>query len=231
MSPRRKKPNPDDAATGGTNENDNAPPFLKFCRWAKPSIKDANNLPHYLIAAFTFSLAIFACYAWIESRRGSTALEGQLKAMQADQRPYIWVTNKLPTINLNIPQGETSGQVTIDWEITNYGRGVAYKARIAQFIKIGANNSYIVSYGASEQNPWGAEGILPPGKINFFTVVSKPGITQDEFVGAAKIDYAIGVLSKFEYFDIYGTKFTDVVCQEHLATGAITYRDPKKCEQ
>jgi len=72
---------------------------------------------------------------------------------------------------------------------------------------------------------------MPPGKINFNTAVSKPGVTQDEFVQAAKVDYGIGVLVKFKYSDIYGNEFTDTVCEEHLATGAVTYSNPKECKQ
>jgi hypothetical protein len=57
---------------------------------------------------------------------------------------------------------------------------------LAHFIKIGANSQYIVSYGANEQNPWNAEGVMPPGKINFNTVISRPGITQDDLSKRAK---------------------------------------------
>ena len=186
MSARNNQPKPKNGANGGTNHNKYAKRWRAICCWLWGSVSKPDNFPHYLIALFTLGLAIFAYSAWIESRRGTAALEGQLKAMQTDQRPYIWVTNTLPIINFRATTGTNTRQVTIDWQFTNYGRGVAYHFRLAHFIKIGANSQYIVSYGANEQNPWNAEGVMPPGKINFNTVISRPGITQDDLSKRAK---------------------------------------------
>ncbi|HXP76327.1 MAG TPA: hypothetical protein VN823_19460 [Stellaceae bacterium] len=47
------------------------------------------NLPHYLTAVFTLGLAIFAYYAWTEAVHGTQALQGQLKVLREEQRPWV----------------------------------------------------------------------------------------------------------------------------------------------
>jgi hypothetical protein len=130
------KPKTDNAETGGGQKDDGTPPFLKFCRWVVPSIRNPDNFPHYLIAAFTLGLAIFALFAWIESRRGTQALEGQMTAMREDQRPYIWITNDPLGVILNIPTGATAGTLLLTIKYTNYGRGVAFRFDRRLYIKV-----------------------------------------------------------------------------------------------
>jgi hypothetical protein len=53
--------------------------------------KAPDSLPHYLTALFTLLLAIFAYAAWREATHGTRALQGQLSAMEADQRPWVGI--------------------------------------------------------------------------------------------------------------------------------------------
>jgi hypothetical protein len=61
---------------------------LFFC-WMAASIRNPDNIPHYLIALFTFLLVCFAYYAWDESTKGTAALQGQLAVLHQQQRPWI----------------------------------------------------------------------------------------------------------------------------------------------
>lgn len=108
MMANSNKSKAENVTTGRTNENDDGPPFLRFCRWARPSVE--KQFPHYLIAAFTFGLGVFACCAWIESRRGTQALEGQLKIMREAQRPWVGIDDENPAIQ--------AGPVTFDDKAT-----------------------------------------------------------------------------------------------------------------
>src|SRR4051794_38460196 len=66
----------------------------------------------FITAVATCGLMAFAYEAWVESTKGTRALESQVKAMQTDQRPFIGLTNDLqqPVFHLN-PSAEV-GQVT-----------------------------------------------------------------------------------------------------------------------
>jgi hypothetical protein len=73
-------------------------------------------------------------------------------------------------------------------------------------------------------------GIIPPGKIDFVTAVSAPEVSQLDLDWMSRADLSFGVAMDFEYFDGYGTKFTDSVCEERLASGAMLYRRPEDCK-
>jgi hypothetical protein len=87
------------------------------CPWFRKSVNNPNNLPHYLAALFTLALAVFACYAWLESQRGTAALQGQLTAMQIDQRPLMWV------VGFQEPDyDDPTGQVLWNVSFANIGK-------------------------------------------------------------------------------------------------------------
>ena len=149
-------------------------------RWIGASIREPNNIPAYLTAIFTALLAIFAYEAWEESTRGTRALEGQLRAMQSDQRPYVTASITEQPIFYPNPATPQEGQVAWNWHIINFGRGVAYRFQFSNFMKLG-NGHYELSYGRSPETNVAQGFDIPPGKPNFATVVSKPGIKLDEF--------------------------------------------------
>jgi hypothetical protein len=97
MSTSREQPEPHNAANSGGHHDNSRNRVNAFRHCIGASIRNPNNIPHYLIALFTFGLAVFACYAWLESRKGTRALEGQLKVMQADQRPWVGAPTEIET--------------------------------------------------------------------------------------------------------------------------------------
>jgi hypothetical protein len=201
--------------------------------WIVISISNPESFPHYLIAVFTLGLAIFAYKAWDESTRGTKALEDQVKAMQADQRPYIWIINRVSG-----PQfrefSNGIGQVSWNFQYTNYGRSVAYQFNSRPFIKVGGN-IFRPTLGTFEPAPNepvpSGSGIIPPGKIDFNTAFSPPTIAKDDFSAFLITDNAIGLLVEMRYTDAYSTVYTDAFCLSHLASGATGYRPPSDCKK
>jgi hypothetical protein len=121
MSTRPKKTKAKNAATSGGDQDEDSTPFQKFCRWIRPSIKNPENFPHYLIATFTFGLGVFAFAAWMESRSGTAALQGQLSQMQKQSaltisqlRPKLALSFNGPKEPIKI-EGEEGWLVTPTW--------------------------------------------------------------------------------------------------------------------
>jgi hypothetical protein len=197
-----------------------------FFPWLVSSLKEPHNLPHFLVAGFTLLLAAFAYEAWTESKRGTEALQGQLKAMLSGQRPYLGPGSHLGTPELHSsPQQE--GQIVWQFQFRNFGPGLAREIKFRTFIKVG-DGLFTPSFGS--KNPSTAAD-MPPANISITTAISAPDstITHDRFDALMKTDFAIQVLVELEYTDIYDEKFTSPFCLAHIATGAIVGRQPRDC--
>jgi hypothetical protein len=66
-------------------------------------------------------------------------------------------------------------------------------------------------------------GPLPTNKVDFSSVISRPGISRDEFNKLMKTDFSIGISGDIIYFDAYGKEYETTFCLKRLSTGAITY--------
>jgi hypothetical protein len=199
-----------------------------FSPWLVSSLKDPHHLPHFLVAGFTLLLAVFAYEAWTESKRGTEALQGQLKAMLSGQRPYLGPGSHLGTPELrSSPQQE--GRIVWQFQFRNFGPGVAREIKFRTFIKVG-DGLFTPSFGS--KNPSTAAD-MPFSNITVTTAISAPDstLTHDRFDALMKTDFAIQVLVELEYEDIYYEKFTSPFCLAHIATGAIVGRQPRDCEK
>jgi hypothetical protein len=65
-------------------------------RWLARSLRNPDNLPTFLVAFFTFLLAVFAIFAWVETRQGTSALQDQLRVLRDDQRAWIALRGGVP---------------------------------------------------------------------------------------------------------------------------------------
>jgi hypothetical protein len=198
----------------------------RLLNWLRVSISDPANIPHYLTAVFTLALAVFACFAWVESQRTTHALQGQLTALKAEQRPFISL------VETGNPRFNTAtGEILVNWFTRNYGRGIAYNVVEREFMKIDSPEYFAQPpYKGPPQTFSGDEE--PPGKINFGTAISRPGYSQEYFSSLLKKNQAIGIAIEFYYSDTYGEqRYSNVVCEERLNTGAWTYINPKDCHR
>lgn len=199
----------------------------RFWQWLICSISNPHNLPHWLAAIFTFALAVFAWRAWQESQQTTQALRGQLEALRAEERPFLWIAQ------INNPLFfKVSNQITDTFFYANYGKGIAYNIYMLDYIKVGATGTFQISNGLNESakipNTTGLQS--PPGKVNFNTVISRPGFSQEYFNTLITTDEAVGIKVVFYYSDaVNDQRYVTAVCEARLATHAWTYLDPEKC--
>ena len=96
-----------------------------------------------MIAAVTIFIFIVSLYQWGTFQDQLTVMQGQLSAMQADQRPWIKIEKVVPSTSttdpqyagLRFPGPDTFGFLPLDFLLKNVGRSPALdvRVRIGQF--------------------------------------------------------------------------------------------------
>jgi hypothetical protein len=183
------------------------------------------HIPHYIIAILTILIVIFAWRAWEESRKTTEALQEQLNVLKEEQRPFIGEADPI-----EYPKFISEfGQIIWTYHFVNYGKGVAYDVQFQTYMKIG-NEKYQPVMGAADKR---SEKIdIPPTRSHFHTAVSRPGISEEYFKYIIQKEHSIGVLIEFVYWNAaHDRKFTNAICMETLASGAVTFRDPEECQK
>jgi len=220
---------PAPADTGQTDQSrsDHAPTWRKVA-----------EIGAVLIALALLVVNVFMLRpAYIAARAATASADGAIEAVRLsqealaqardnarqDQRPYLWLTNNLGS-PIFIPSrvGETTlpvGQVAWTWRFTNYGKSSAYTVQFEEYIKVG-DRAFTKSYGVKGQS---VGPPMPPAKENFGTIVSPPGISQEEIQRLLTTDLSIRIRVNMSYTDSYGTKYATDFCLARLATGAILY--------
>jgi hypothetical protein len=155
----------------------------------------------------------------------------QLKATQSaidltrtqftkEQRPYVWQTAKTtssPTFHVN-PKDPTTGQVTWDWHMTNYGKTPANGVSFTQEIKLG-NESYALSYGENGKDIGNPQA---PGGDTFDTVISRP-IKKSDLEKLLTMNDGISIRVIIWYSDADGSIYESGICLSRTNAGSITY--------
>jgi hypothetical protein len=87
--------------------------------------------PEWVTAWGTILLAVFAFFAWREATEGTKAIQGQLKAMLADQEPLL-TASATDGPSLDAPSSR------IMWPVryVNMGKGTAYDFRAQTFMRL-----------------------------------------------------------------------------------------------
>lgn len=143
------------------------------------------------------------------------------------QRPIIWLasTEKITTPQSNwLPQfirdrlNPQYGQIVWSWAYTNYGKTPPQNILIDHFMRLG-DGPWKRSHGRPPKS-FGAP--IPPGKVDFATVVSDP-IPESEYVRLSNLDHSISIKIHIEYADVYGNKYETGICFENLTSGPIGY--------
>lgn len=224
------------APSSASSENAPAPPSPPWWKFWRGSPETVLAKATVLLAIATGFLAGIALgQAWIlattdvSTRKAAdaaiesattlkTALQTVRENFRTEQRPVIWLTNiGTPEFILGNPT-DNSGQIVWSWHMTNYGKTPALHMLFRQFMQI--ENRIESSYHDPTQSV-GAP--LPTYKDDFSTVISRPGISADEFKRLAETDRFIGISGNITYDDIYGAKYETTFCLLHLRSGAIGY--------
>jgi hypothetical protein len=87
------------------------------------------------------------------------------------------------------------------------------------------NGPFIHSYGG-ENDITKVGAPLPPGKIDFDTVISRPGISDADFARLMTIYDSISISGVIRYDDASGGSYETAFCLSRLLSGAIKYRLP-----
>jgi hypothetical protein len=147
----------------------------------------------------------------------NTTLKSNQDQFRIEERPIIWATN-----NLGSPVFVRSGQVVWTWTITNYGKTPAHEIRIFSFMKIG-NRPWEPQFTLKDSDKPEIGAPIPPGKEDFGTVVSGPGVTEEEFKRIQTIDHYVSIRVRIEYQDSFGGHYETSLCFRTLVSGAINY--------
>jgi hypothetical protein len=154
--------------------------------------------------------------------KSARAAETALQLTKQEQRPIIWLTNDVGTPDFILdkpPSDPTAGQILWKWHYTNYGKTPALHVSFHHFMVI--ENKREESFGDHPEGNTGAP--LPPGKDDFSSVVSRPGIKPEQFMQLVKTDQAIGIEGEITYQDASGVPYQTTFCLRHLVSDAILY--------
>jgi hypothetical protein len=135
------------------------------------SAQNRKKSPPMRFPCLTLGIAIAAIWSAISTQK---ALNLTREIAIADQRPIVWLTNRTDT-PLYFPAPATL--IAWNWEFTNYGKSPALHVSFDTYMSLD-NGPWLLTYGRQKATV-GAP--LPPGKIDFDTVFSKPGITDADF--------------------------------------------------
>ena len=154
------------------------------------------------------------------------ALNRQLDLMEADQRPYLGITENLKFPEFR-PQPSNESYIVWTWEFGNFGKGLAKNISYDQYIKVG-DGPYKRSHSEVKAR---FAGDIAPAKTAYSTVRSQPGFTQEQFTALAGRESGIGLLVEMHFFNESGHQFHNAFCLEKLANLAVALRDPATCKK
>ena len=171
-----------------------------------------------------------AVFQYVQMRRAnqlaSDAVTNTRDSFREEQRPYVWLMNQLGSPGLALVKPPT-GQILWSWHLTDYGKTPAYKLVRKQYIKLSGDKIFTPSW--DEQSISHTPIPLPPNKDDFNTVISRPGITAQEFNALMQQDEGIIIRIVVNYVDSYGEHYETGICLGHLASGAIEYTEQGNC--
>lgn len=183
-----------------------------------------NRLAGIGIGVYTFLTVIIAAASILAAVSAWCALKTTRDIFIADQRPIIWLTNHNATPAFYITPGKDTGQIMWNWEYTNYGKSPAIEVRYETYMSLD-NAPYALTFGTDEKRP-NVGAPIPPGKIDWDTVISKPGISAAEFARLLTIGGGVSISGVIHYADANGGSYETTFCLASLVGGAVAYRDP-----
>jgi hypothetical protein len=166
---------------------------------------------------------IYSAKQVAETRAANRIAEQSLQQAREDfwdeQRPYVWLTSATPPPDFIRNKKDPSvGQIVWSYHFTNYGKAPALGIHFQQFMRLG-DGPFKPSYGESGES---IGSPLPPGKDDFDTIASDPGITPAQ-VSRLLDTSGISIKVVFKYTDATARKYETGFCLNRLNLGAVGY--------
>jgi hypothetical protein len=179
---------------------------------------------------FAFFVVIFTGALVCVGYWQMSTMQGQLDAMERDQRPDITLTDKVNQpyfLAVGGPLGKVGlGELIWNWEFINLGKSRAIGLKIDEFIRL-EDGPFKRTYGV--KGP-GFSGDVSPGRTNFATISSGP-ILEDYANSLLKKSFGVSFLMTFEYKDLLGNKYQTAVCVSRYESGAMPFLNPEDCKE
>ena len=176
----------------GSKSSSNA----KTPHWLARAFRNPDNLPHFLAAAFTLVLAVFAIIAWKESRRGTRALEGQLREMREEQRPWVGID----VASASAKPGETLNALVT---VKNAGKTPALNVHAVfrtGLLKFNSEDGVDECHGCSQSV------LLPDANVNYVVPLAIPAEMAAKHAAPA-------IFGRVDYEDSSGSGYWTTVCR------------------
>lgn len=147
----------------------------------------------WVTAWATVILAIFAIAAWIESTRGTRAMQGQLEIMQAQQEPTIDISNAQPTFD------QTDGRIRWIVYFQNVGKGAAYDFKMETFMKTAVQFDYVAGDAGYRDLDTHEGSTFIAGQHVFVTLISQQTFADQESAHKALVSGDVAALLHFRF--------------------------------
>jgi hypothetical protein len=186
------------------------------------------HAPHWIIALFTFVLAVFAFFAWVESTRTTVALQGQLDVLKAQQRPFLYYADAVGGPVTGLPNfSKETGQIVWNFVYLNFGHSVAYRVSPEMYIRVGEDKFQPSLPPINKPSHID----LPPGSPKWATAFSRKGFNEDYFNSLMKQDGGIQIRVEFHYSDAsLQAHYTNGFCLQHFANGSVGILAVDECQ-
>jgi hypothetical protein len=170
------------------------------------------------IAVSAFATIGLTLSTYLILRNQLNVMQAQLDVMKADQRPYVALSNDQD----ELPFLDEDGRVNWNYHFSNYGKGIAYNARVHGTIRIEGDHF------RATVNPGPAPNMYPTQK-GYITAVTDRKIGSLQFSQLKKKSAGIVLLIDVEYTDNFSTNYREAFCIAQLSTGATHHRNPDTC--
>jgi hypothetical protein len=142
------------------------------------------------------------------------AMQGQLDAMNREQRPYLWLTN-----DVFQPVIDKEGRLNWDAKFINSGKTPANNVRLVQR-KVAVFDDWRRDANFSEPV---SGTIIPPGISNRITIEYPDALTPDQIRTVLGHNIQIVAAIVIQYSGVPGTTYESDACISHLDTGATSF--------
>ena len=150
--------------------------------------KSSKHWLEYATASFALVAALGSISSGVVGYWQWSVMSGQLAVMQADQRPYIKLTEKISQPAFVSTTDNDTGQVWWNVEYANVGKSSAINFSLLRYMRVGG-----VSFRSGGAIKGSASGPIPkmdirPSEVDWTTIVSPEIVKREAFTQLMAVD-------------------------------------------